>query len=55
VLRLSADEVENHDRVTHLMSSLVGALLFARATTDPVRSDALLTSSRRMLKLEFCH
>jgi TetR/AcrR family transcriptional regulator, transcriptional repressor for nem operon len=54
VLRLSTDPVENHDRVTHLMSSLVGALLFARATTDVARSDALLSSTRRMLKLEFC-
>jgi TetR/AcrR family transcriptional regulator, transcriptional repressor for nem operon len=55
VLRLSADALENHDRVTHLMSALVGALLFARATTDVTRSDALLSSSRRMLKSEFCH
>lgn len=53
-LRLAEDPVENQDRVTHLMSALVGALLFARATTDPVRSDALLESSRRMLRAEFC-
>ena len=52
-LNLSPDPMKNHDRVTHLMSSLVGALLFARATCDPVRSDALLGSSRRMLNLEF--
>lgn len=53
-LRLSSDSADNHDRVTHLMSSLVGALLFARATNDPVRSDTLLASSRRMLRAEFC-
>ncbi len=53
VLRLSPDLAENHDRVTHLMSSLVGALIFARATNDPTRSDALLAASRRMLKQEF--
>jgi hypothetical protein len=35
------------------MSSLVGVLLFARAIDDPVRSDALLESSRRMLRREF--
>lgn len=52
-LRLSSDEDVNHDRVTHLMSSLVGALLFARATNDAMRSDALLASSRRMLRHEF--
>ena len=53
-LRLSPDAAENHDRVTHLMSALVGALLFARATCDPARSDALLASARRMLRREFC-
>jgi len=53
-LRLSADAVENEDRVTHLMSALVGALIFARAVDDPKRSDALLVSSRRMLRREFC-
>jgi TetR/AcrR family transcriptional regulator, transcriptional repressor for nem operon len=52
-LRLSDDPTENRDRVTHLMSSLVGALLFARAIDDPAGSDALLESSRRMLKKEF--
>jgi hypothetical protein len=52
-LRLCADPSENRDRVTHLMSSLVGALLFARAIDDPVRSDALLESSQRMLRREF--
>lgn len=54
VLRLSPDPDENHDRVTHLMSALVGALIFARATNEIKRSDALLASSRRMLKQEFC-
>lgn len=53
-LRLSPDPVENHDRVTHLMSALVGALLFARAIDNPGRSDALLSASRRMLRREFC-
>jgi TetR/AcrR family transcriptional repressor of nem operon len=53
-LRLAPDAAENHDRVTHLMSALVGALLFARATSDVARSDALLASARRMLRREFC-
>ena len=52
-LRLARDPAENHDRVTHLMSSLVGALIFARATEDTARSDALLRSSRRMLRRAF--
>lgn len=52
-LRLARDPEENRDRVTHLMSSLVGALIFARATDDPSRSDALLSSSRRMLRKSF--
>lgn len=53
-LALNADPLVNHDEVTHLMSSLVGALLFARATTDLVRSDALLALSRGRLHREFC-
>jgi TetR/AcrR family transcriptional repressor of nem operon len=53
-LRLARDEEKNRDRVTHLMSSLVGALLFARAADTPERSDALLASARRMLRAEFC-
>jgi TetR/AcrR family transcriptional repressor of nem operon len=53
-LRLSRDPARNRERVTHLMSSLVGALLFARAIDDPVRSDELLQSMRRHLKAEFC-
>ena len=52
-LRLSEDPAENRDRVTHLMSSLVGALIFARALDDPERSNALLESSRRMLRRAF--
>jgi hypothetical protein len=40
-------------RVTHLMSSLVGALLFARAIDDPVQSEAILHSMRRCLRAEF--
>ncbi len=53
-LQLARDEGRNRDRVTHLMSSLVGALLFARAAETPERSEALLISSRRMLRAEFC-
>ena len=53
-LRLARDPGKNRDRVTHLMSSLVGALLFARAADTPERSEALLNSARRMLREEFC-
>ncbi len=53
-LRLSRDEKRNRDRVTHLMSSLVGALLFARATDDPAQSAEILQSMRRHLRAEFC-
>jgi TetR/AcrR family transcriptional repressor of nem operon len=53
-LQLARDAERNRDRVTHLMSSLVGALLFARAAETPERSEALLISSRRMLRAEFC-
>ena len=53
-LQLARDESKNRDLVTHLMSSLVGALLFARAADTPERSDALLSSARRMLHAEFC-
>ncbi|MBK8857247.1 MAG: TetR/AcrR family transcriptional regulator [Opitutaceae bacterium] len=53
-LRMNDDPERNRDLVTHLMSSLVGALIFARAMDDPARSDALLASSRRMLRREFC-
>lgn len=53
-LRLSERPGENRSRVTHLMSALVGALLFARAVDDPGRSAGLLESSRRSLREEFC-
>lgn len=53
-LRLARDGENNRDRVTHLMSSLVGALLFARAAETAERSEALLGSARRMLRAEFC-
>lgn len=53
-LRFSEDPRENLERVTHLMSALVGALIFARAVDDPERSAALLESSRRTLRREFC-
>jgi TetR/AcrR family transcriptional repressor of nem operon len=53
-LRLSSDSPLNRERVTHLMSSLVGALLFARAVDDPVKSDAMLSFMRRQLREQFC-
>lgn len=53
-LRLSRDPEKNRDRVTQLMSSLVGALLFARAVDDPRHSDAILHSMRRHLRAQFC-
>jgi TetR/AcrR family transcriptional repressor of nem operon len=52
-LRLSTDPEENRNRVTHLMSSLVGALLFARAIDDPQQSQRILHSMRRTLRAEF--
>jgi TetR/AcrR family transcriptional regulator, transcriptional repressor for nem operon len=53
-LRLDRDAQRNRERVTQLMSSLVGALLFARAVDDPVQSDAMLRSMRRQLREQFC-
>lgn len=53
-LRLDPEAQRNRDRVTHLMSSLVGALLFARAIDDPAQSDAMLLSMRRQLREQFC-
>lgn len=53
-LRLDADPQRNRERVTHLMSSLVGALLFARAIDDPGQSDAMLHAMRRQLREQFC-
>lgn len=52
-LRLSDDAGANRVRVTHLMSSLVGALLFARAIEDAGQSEAILHSMRRCLRAEF--
>ena len=52
-LRLSPDPVVNRDRVTYLLSSLVGALLFARAVDDPLESQNILHSMRRMLRKQF--
>jgi TetR/AcrR family transcriptional repressor of nem operon len=52
-LRLSPDPETNRDRVTQLMSSLVGALLFARAIDDPQQSRRILHSMRRMLRTQF--
>src|SRR5262245_24773023 len=53
-LRLSGDPHLNRERVTHLMSSLVGALLFARAVDNPTQSDAMLQVMRRRLREQFC-
>lgn len=53
-LRLSRDPQCNRARVTHLMSALVGALLFARAIDDPAQSDAILHTMRQQLRAEFC-
>lgn len=53
-LRLHRDPAVNRDRVTLLMSSLVGALLFARAIDEPARSDAVLVAMRRQLRAQFC-
>jgi len=52
-LRLCDDPRENRERVTHLMSALVGALLFARAIDDPAQSGAILQTMRRRLRAEF--
>lgn len=53
-LRLSSDPKRNRERVTCLMSSLVGALLMARAIDDPERSAAILNTVRQQLRAEFC-
>jgi TetR/AcrR family transcriptional repressor of nem operon len=52
-LRLSPDAAVNRERVTYLLSSLVGALLFARAVDDPIQSQRILHSMRRTLRAEF--
>lgn len=53
-LRLSRDPKKNRQKVTHLLSSLVGALLFARAIDEAKRSEEILLAMRRHLKAEFC-
>jgi TetR/AcrR family transcriptional regulator, transcriptional repressor for nem operon len=53
-LRLDPDPLRNRERVTLLMSSLVGALLFARAIDDPAQSEAMLHAMRRQLREQFC-
>jgi len=52
-LQLAADPTENRERVTHLMSALVGALLIARGVDGPRRSNSILQAMRRRLKAEF--
>jgi TetR/AcrR family transcriptional regulator, transcriptional repressor for nem operon len=52
-LRLSSDPEKNRERVTQLMSALVGALLFARAIDDPAHSESILQSMRRHLRAEY--
>lgn len=52
-LRLCEDAEENRERVALLLSSLVGALLCARAVHDAELSSALLRSARRRLKAQF--
>jgi TetR/AcrR family transcriptional repressor of nem operon len=54
-LRLSPDATRNRERVTMLMSSLVGGLLFARAIDNPIASDAMLHAMRRQLREQYCH
>ncbi len=53
-LRLSRDPQKNREQVTLLMSSLVGALLLARAIEDPERSAAVLCAMRRQVRAQFC-
>lgn len=53
-LRLEPDPRLNRERVTQLMSSLVGGLLFARATEDRAASDAMLHALRRQLREQYC-
>jgi len=53
-LRLEPDPQRNRERVTWLMSSLVGALIFARAIDDLAVSGAILRDIRRQLRAEFC-
>lgn len=53
-LRLDPDPQRNREQVMLLMSSLVGALLFARAIDDPAASDAMLLTMRRQLRERYC-
>jgi len=53
-LRIDPDPRVNRERVTQLMSSLVGGLLFARATEDRAASDAMLHALRRQLRDQYC-
>ncbi len=53
-LRLDERPEENRERVLRLLSSLVGALLLARAIDDETASAAMLASIRRQLRDEFC-
>jgi TetR/AcrR family transcriptional repressor of nem operon len=53
-LRLHRDPRRNRERVTWLMSSLVGALLFARAIEDRAQSDEVLRGMRQQLRKQFC-
>jgi TetR/AcrR family transcriptional repressor of nem operon len=52
-LRLHPEPRENRERVSLLLSSLVGTLLLARAMEDPAESAALLHAARRRLRAEF--
>ena len=52
-LRLESDPKTNRDRVTHLLGSLVGALLVARAMDEPAQSNAFLHAMRRRLRAEY--
>lgn len=53
-LRLHPEPSRNVERVTQLLSSLVGGLLLARAMDDSVASAAMLHGLRRQLRAEFC-
>lgn len=53
-LRLHPDPKRNRERVTHLMSALVGALLMARALDEHALSGVLLHAMRRELRRVFC-
>jgi hypothetical protein len=50
---LSAEAATNIEQVTLLLSSLVGALLVARAVDGEEQSAAMLRAMRKRLKAEF--